>query len=185
MECPVCYEKRAHCKLVCGHEFCTSCVKKWYMKGADGGCPMCRRKVHYRRMPIKKWNAEAEEETKNTIFQETFDELLESIMQPIKYKICDPAADVPPTPGFVQRVSDDGNLLTLHRTNMSTHELADLEKTFRAIKDECSPDELDIILNETDEYYSDRRTHIYKRGKYSETSRYMYKFANMNRRRKY
>lgn len=183
MECPVCYENCANRKLVCGHEFCASCVKTWYMKG--GSCPMCRRKVHYRRMPIKKWNAEAEDEKKSVVFQESFDEILEVIMKPIKYEITEPGSEIPPTPGFIPSVSEDGKVLTLHRTNMHTYELEDLEKTFRAIKDECSPDELDIILNETDEYYSDRRTHIYKRGKYSETSRYMYKFANMNRRRKY
>lgn len=180
MECPVCYEKRANRKLVCGHEFCASCVKTWYMKG--GSCPMCRRKVHYRRMPIKKWNAEAEEEMKITMFQETFDELLETIMQPIKYKICTPGSNVPPTPGFIQKVSDEGDLLTLYRTNMHTHELEDLEKTFRSIKDLCSPDEIDFILNDTDDYYSDRHVNLDKRGNYAERG-HMYKFANTDKKR--
>jgi len=173
----VCYDNHANRKLVCGHEFCASCVKTWYMKG--GSCPMCRRNVHYRRMPIKKWNAEAEEEMKNTVFQETFDEILDVIMQPEKFTIQNPDTEIPPTPGFIPSVSDDGKVLTLHRTNMHTHELEDLEKTFRAIKDACSPDEIDFVLNETDEYYSDRRVHLSKRGGYSELYRRPYKFANL------
>jgi hypothetical protein len=139
---------------------------------------MCRRKVHYRRMPIKKWNAEAEEEMKTTIFQETFDELLEGIMQPETFMIRNPGTEIPPTPGFIPSVSDDGNVLTLYRKNMHTHELEDLEKTFRSIKNICSPDEIDYILNETDEYYSDRNVNLDKRGKYSENG-HTYKFANM------
>jgi hypothetical protein len=182
MECPVCYENSVNCTLVCGHKFCKSCVKTWYLKGSttESGCPMCRRKVHYRRMPIKKWNAEAEEEKKTVVFQESFDDMLEVIMKPLKYEIRD-SSEIPNTPGFTQSISEDGKVLTLHRVNMPTYELEDLEKTFRAIKDECSPDELDYVLNETEEYYSDRRTHLCKRGGYSEMC-YRYKHANRNRR---
>lgn len=172
MECPVCYENCANRKLVCGHEFCASCVKTWYMKG--GSCPMCRRKVHYRRMPIKKWNAEANDAKKASVFQESFDELLENMMQPLKYKIR--GSEIPDTPGFTQAVSEDGKVLTLHRINMPTYELEDIEKTFRAIKDECTPDEIDYILNETEDYYSDRRVHLKSRS-YSETNGHGYKHS--------
>lgn len=127
----MCYENCANRKLVCGHTFCFSCVKKWYMQGS-GTCPMCRKKVHYRRMPIKKWQLEAEESKKETVFQESFDDLVECIVE-------DP---------FFFRPMD---------------ELKDLQKTWRAIKDDCSPDELDFILKETGDYYSDRRVHLYKR----------------------
>jgi len=144
---------------------------------------MCRRNVHYRRMPIKKWNAEADEEMKNTVFQETFDELIETIMKPIKYQICHPGDVIPETPGFIQRVSDDGEYLTLHRTNIPTHELEDLEKTFRSIKNICSSDEIDYILNDTDEYYSDRHVNLDKRGNYAEKG-HTYKFANMKLNRR-
>jgi hypothetical protein len=38
--------------------------------------------------------------------------------------------------------------------------LDELQRTYRAIKDFCSVDDLDYILKETDEYYSDRHTHL-------------------------
>lgn len=141
MECPVCYERTTNCKLVCGHQFCKTCVKTWYMKGAESTCPMCRKKVHYRRMPVKKWKEEAEEEKKQQIFEESFDSLVELIMEPIE-------------------ISDD---IKLYRTDVNMSELCDLQTTFRAIKDFAEPDELDFILNETGDYYSDRRTHINNR----------------------
>lgn len=129
MECPVCYENKTNCKLVCGHEFCKSCVKTWYMKG--GSCPMCRKKVHYRRMPIKKWKQEADENKKSEIFQEAFDCALEDLME-LDF-------DVP------------------------IHQLEYIERTYRAIKDDANPDEIDFVLFETLDYYSDRRVHLNKR----------------------
>lgn len=167
MECPVCYENRANKKLVCGHEFCGDCVKTWYMRGS-GTCPMCRRNVHYRRMPVNQWRQEAEESKKETVFQESFDELLENIMEPI----------VVPVYGnedtllhdrewllkrYIPVKSQDGRKLTFHRKNVSVADFIDLEKTYRAIKDDCSPDDLDYVLNETDDYYSDRFVHLKNR----------------------
>jgi hypothetical protein len=131
-------------------------------------------------MPIEKWRKEADEDRKNTIFQETFDGLLEAIIQPIEYKIPTDDTVIPPTPGFIQKVSCDGSMLTLHREDIPMYELEDLEKTFRAIKDDCSPDELEFILNDTDEYYSDRHVNIDKRGNYAETG-HMYKYANLKK----
>lgn len=139
MECPVCYENNTNCKLVCGHEFCKSCVKTWYMKG--GSCPMCRRKVHYRRMPIKKWAQETQENKKNEVYQEAFEFMLEDLMEPLV-------------------INDQ---LTLYRKNIPTHELEYLERTYRAIKDEADPDEIDYVLMESFDYYSDRRVHLNKR----------------------
>jgi hypothetical protein len=83
--------------------------------------------------------------------------------KPIKYEITDQTMEIPHTPGFIQRISEDGRVLTLHRTNIRMYELEDLEKTFRAIKDDCSPEELDYVLNETDDFYSDRRAHLRNR----------------------
>lgn len=139
MECPVCYENKTNCKLVCGHEFCKSCVKTWYMKG--GSCPMCRKKVHYRRMPIKKWKQEAIENKKNEVYQEAFDFILEDFMEPL--------------------VIDEN--LTLYRKNIPTHELEYLERTYRAIKDVADPDEIEYVLLDSFDYYSDRRVHLRKR----------------------
>lgn len=139
MECPVCYENKTNCKLVCGHEFCKSCVKTWYTKG--GTCPMCRKKVHYRRMPIKKWAQEAEENKKEQVYQEAFEFVLEDLMEPIELF--------------------DG--IKLHLKGIPTYQLEYVECTYRAIKDEASVDELDYVLMESFDYYSDRRVHLNKR----------------------
>lgn len=171
-DCPVCYEKLANCKLVCGHRFCTSCVKTWYMKGSESSCPMCRKKIHYRRMPIKKWNNEAEKEKKQQIFQDCFDDLVNAMMAPLKFRINE--TDVPETPGFIQKI--EGDVLTLHRTNMPMEELEFLQKTFHAIEEDATIDELDYVLNETEEYYSDRRVHLRNRT-YSENG-HRYKIHN-------
>lgn len=168
----MCYDNTVNCKLVCGHRFCKSCVKAWYLKGTNSTCPMCRKKVHYRRMPIKKWKAEAEEEKKQQVFQECFDNMVEAIMEPLTFVI--EGHDVPKTPGFIQTVDKD--ILTLHRTNVPMDEISDLEKTFRAIKDDTTVDELDYVLNETDDYYSDRKVHLRNRT-YSENG-HMYKITN-------
>lgn len=173
MECPVCYERTTNCTLVCGHKFCKACVKTWYLKGAEASCPMCRKKVHYRRMPVKKWKAEAEEQKKQQVFEESFDILLEDMMEPLRFVMEIPGSVAPETPGFVQEI--EGENLTLYRTNVSVRELEELEKTYRAIKDEVDPDELDFILNDTGEYYSDRHVNLRNRT-YSENC-HMYKIA--------
>lgn len=162
-ECPVCYENVANCKLVCSHEFCKACVKKWYLKG--GTCPMCRKKVHYRRMPIKQWKLESEEEKKTTVFQDSFDELIEDMMSPLTFDIVNPESRrwEPEVPRDRYIPVIDGNVLRIHRKSVPTHELEDLEKTFRALKNDTSVDELDYILNETMDYFSDRRVHLNKR----------------------
>lgn len=163
-ECHVCYEHTANCKLVCGHAFCKACVKTWYTKG--GTCPMCRKKVHYRRMPIKKWKIEAEEQKKNDIFQESFNELLEDMMQPLTFNIMNPEADWEPEiprDRYIPVIDAEESVLKVHRKNVPLDELVDLEKTFRALKNDATPDEIDYILNDTSDYYSDRRTHLNQR----------------------
>lgn len=135
MECPVCYEHASNCTLVCGHKFCKSCVKTWYTKGnGSAGCPMCRRRVHYRRMPVKKWALEAEETRKEQVYQDAFDSVINEIVSPTSEFIVSP-----------------------------THQLEDIERTYRALKDVATADEIDFILFETADYYSDRRVNLYKR----------------------
>lgn len=142
----MCYENATNCTLVCGHSFCKSCVKTWYTKGnGSAGCPMCRRKVHYRRMPIKKWAKEADEAKKEEIYQEAFESTLEDLMLPITIEI------------------DGTKIIEIPRTNVPVEQLEYIERTFRAIKDECTPDEIDFLLFETLDYFSDRRTHLNKR----------------------
>lgn len=149
MECPVCYENSTNCTLVCGHSFCKSCVKTWYTKG--GSCPMCRKKVHYRRMPIKKWQKEIEENKKEQVFQDAFDFTLEDLMEPIELW--------------------DG--VFIYRKGIPMHQLEYLERTYRAIKDFAEVDEIDYILFDTFDYYSDRRVHLNKRT-YNENSGHWY-----------
>ena len=172
-ECAVCYEKTANCKLVCGHKFCKACVKTWYLKGSESSCPMCRKRIHYRRMPINKWKNEAEENKKQQVFEESFDNLIEAIMEPLVFQATETIPEIE-TPGFIQRF--DGRILTLHRTNMPMYDLADLQSTFRAIKDDVNVDEIDYVLNDTDAYYSDRHINLRKRT-YSENG-HMYKIQN-------
>ena len=51
MECSVCYENTSTCKLVCGHSFCMSCIKEWYLKSEeDPTCPMCRQRLYFKGM---------------------------------------------------------------------------------------------------------------------------------------
>jgi hypothetical protein len=165
MECPVCYENSVNCTLVCGHKFCKSCVKTWYLKGNESGCPMCRRKVHYRRMPIKKWRAEADEAKKETVFEECFDEILEAVMEPMVFEIKREHVEnwklTVPEHRFTPVVN--GNVVTLHRKNVNTAELGDLQRTFRAIRDEASADEIEYVLVDSYDYYSDRRVHLNNR----------------------
>jgi len=103
----------------------------------NGTCPMCRKNLHYKRMPIRKWAMEADETRKDQIFQKCFDDVLEVVM-------------------------DD---------YWAMDELADIEKTYRALKfADCTAEEIDYVLNDTDDYYSDRDVHLMKRGNYSENS---------------
>lgn len=161
----MCYEKRANKKLVCGHEFCGDCVKTWYMRGT-ATCPMCRQNLHYRRMPVNKWREEADENKKKTVFQESFDELLEDIMTPITVT-AKRNENIPYDDWFLMRftpvTSPDGKSITFHRKNVSVSDFADLEKTYKAIKDDCSIEELEYILRDTDDYYSDRFVHLRNR----------------------
>lgn len=109
------------------------------MKG--GTCPMCRKNVHYRRMPISKWRKEAEETKKEQVFQDAFESTLEDLIAPIE--ICE---------GVV-----------IQRNNVPVHQLEYIERTYRAIKDDATADDIDYVLFETLDYYSDRRTHLNKR----------------------
>lgn len=182
-ECPVCYENSVNCTLVCGHKFCKSCVKTWYLKGSEGGCPMCRRKVHYRRMPTRKWREEAFENQRDEIYQESFDNLIDDLLTPMQFKIGDKVDE-----SWKTHVSPDryipvvnGDILTIYRKNVRLDEVADLEKTYRAIKDVVLDiEELDYVLNESYEYYSDRRVHLDKRGGYNELSGHWYPHQKHN-----
>lgn len=79
MACPVCMEDscKAMRTLVCGHCFCNTCVKQWYMKG-NTTCPMCRQNMHFRGMSRVRdaWDEERLEQQ----YQDVFNEALENIL---------------------------------------------------------------------------------------------------------
>lgn len=163
-ECPVCYERNASKKLICGHEFCAACVKRWYTEGTSPTCPMCRRRIHYRRMPVKKWAQEEYEKKKARVFEESFEELLSEIMEPLVIDDFDDTRfPIFSNDTFDPEIEEVTGALILHRRNVSTSELRDLEVTFDAIKHDATPDEIDYVLNETGDYYSNRHTHLRNR----------------------
>ena len=96
-------------------------------------------------MPIKKWNLEAEETKKEQVYQDAFDSTLEDLMAPISIELF------------------DGETVEIFRKSVPTHQLEYIERTYRAIKDDCTPDDIDYVLFDTLDYYSDRRTHLNKR----------------------
>jgi hypothetical protein len=81
-ECPVCYCAQATCKLTCGHQFCHSCVKEWYVKCTDTAtCPMCRKNLHFKglRQKAEKWNDEHREQLIQRVFDEMVGDVLEEV----------------------------------------------------------------------------------------------------------
>jgi hypothetical protein len=75
----VCFEDCVCTKLVCGHGVCKSCIKKWYMKGCNDGCPMCRKPIYYRgcRADRQKWVEEKQEER----YSESFGALIDGVAE--------------------------------------------------------------------------------------------------------
>lgn len=80
MECSVCYTENPKCKLVCGHSFCMSCIKEWYLKCDDEAtCPMCRRSIYFKgmRKMCDKWEEEKHEKKLQETFENCFNEILD------------------------------------------------------------------------------------------------------------
>lgn len=74
MECPVCLETCSqNKKLRCGHLFCTSCTKEWYLKTECPTCPLCREKMMFKGMMKYKRNVEEDDD----IFQDIFEEFMD------------------------------------------------------------------------------------------------------------
>ena len=139
MECAVCYDECSQaCKLVCGHVFCSKCVKEWYHKGTGTGCPMCRRPMYFKgfHKAREAWDEEAWEGRCDEVFGETFDAVLTEAIEMAEY--------------FPRRFRREILSETLT-------DLREMEKTFRFLKSEgYYADEIDFVLNETANYYSDR-----------------------------
>lgn len=80
MECSVCYTEKPNCKLVCGHSFCHSCVKEWYLKNEnEATCPMCRARLYFKGMykMCKIWDEEKHQKQLEEIYGNCFDELFD------------------------------------------------------------------------------------------------------------
>ena len=146
MECAVCYEECGSqaCKLVCGHVFCNGCVKEWYRKGTGtSGCPMCRRPMYFKGFHKARdaWDEEAYDTRCTEILAETMETCIQEAFEMADY-----------FPRKFRREILAGTL----------HDLREMEKTFRFLKSEClTPDDIDYVLNETDDYYSDRHIDHY------------------------
>lgn len=139
MECAVCYEECSRaCKLVCGHVFCTGCVKEWYRKGTGAGCPMCRRPMYFKGFHKARdaWDEEAYETRCTEILAETMEARIIDSFEMADY--------------FPRKFRKEILAEALN-------DLREVEKTFRFLKSEgLWVDDIDYVLNETDDYYSDR-----------------------------
>jgi len=137
MECAVCYEDNARCKLVCKHTFCHGCIKAWCQKGSGVGCPMCRRAVYFKGFHKKQeeWAEEAWENKTAELFGKAIDELVETT---IEHK-----EEMPEFSRYF-----DGVL---------RRDLKNVDRTMRFLKSENVHEESieDILYYE--EYYSDRK----------------------------
>lgn len=84
MECAVCYEtcnKPKH--LNCGHDFCTSCIKEWFLRSEERGCPMCRRPINFRGLLSSGWLQEREEtqESDESFFTDMFEDCIDFFIE--------------------------------------------------------------------------------------------------------
>jgi len=84
MECSVCYDDiKNTCKLICGHSFCMSCIKKWYLKSEDQPtCPMCRKRLYFKGMhkQEEKWENERRETEIKQVFENGFNMIIEAVL---------------------------------------------------------------------------------------------------------
>ena len=136
MECSVCYETGPCRKLCCGHEFCSGCIKSWYLKGTGTGCPMCRRPIYFKgfHKMEDQWNEDAWE----TRCSEAFEQSIEDVVQNLREML-------------IQWPKEFHAFFT--RSAMK--ELKKNERMFSSLK-ECGFDseEINYLLNETDMYFT-------------------------------
>ena len=81
-ECPICYESKVNCHLICGHLFCKRCITLWYCKNASIGlCPLCRKQIIFKGIcNFKKYIVLHK---KCNIIQNVFEKYLELILNKI------------------------------------------------------------------------------------------------------
>ena len=81
MECAVCFTNNSNCKLICGHSFCSQCVKDWYQKGSEQTCPFCRRNLYFKGMykVIPQWEEERYYEQRDEAFADACEQVFEAM----------------------------------------------------------------------------------------------------------
>jgi hypothetical protein len=137
-ECSVCYgEDGVFQKLSCGHDFCSGCIKTWYLKGTGTGCPMCRAPIYFKGFHKLRdqWDEDAWENKCEEVFGNALDERFAEAQEfaesfPAKWR------------GRIMRdVLED---------------FIDIEKTYRFLKNEgVDPEVIEEVFYYED-YYSDR-----------------------------
>ena len=74
MECPVCLDTCSITKkLRCGHSFCKSCTKEWYLKTECPTCPLCREKMIFDGM----LNYKSKHVDDDDVFQNIFNQFMD------------------------------------------------------------------------------------------------------------
>lgn len=138
MECSVCYsECGPFQKLCCGHDFCTGCIKTWYLKGTGTGCPMCRRPIYFKGFAKVRdqWDEEAWETRCAEVLSQALDATIENSIEMAEH-----------FPEFQDEIMDDVII-----------DMVEIEKTFRFLKAEgIASEDIEYVLTETSDYYSDR-----------------------------
>lgn len=135
MECSVCYETGPCRKLCCGHEFCSGCIKSWYLKGTGTGCPMCRRPIYFKgfHKVEDQWNEDAWEMRCSDAFEHSIEDTLQTL--------CENLVQWPPE-------------FHAFFTRYAMKDLRKNERMFSALKENgFDSEEIDYLLNETDVYF--------------------------------
>jgi len=143
-ECSVCYgDEGVFQKLSCGHDFCSGCIKTWYLKGTGAGCPMCRAPIYFKgfHKVREQWDEDAWDHKCNEVFGTALDECFAEAQDfaeslPAKWR------------GRIMRdVLED---------------FIDIEKTYRFLMNEgVGPDDMEEVFYWGD-YYSDRHMNKYR-----------------------
>jgi hypothetical protein len=142
-ECSVCYgEEGVFQKLSCGHDFCSGCIKTWYLKGTGTGCPMCRAPIYFKgfHKVRDQWDEDAHETKCEEVFGDALDERFAEAQEfadsfPAKWRS-----------RIFRELLDD---------------FIEIEKTYRFLKNEGVDHEVMGDVFYWGDYYSDRHMNKY------------------------
>lgn len=184
-ECSVCYgESGPFVKLCCSHEFCSGCIKSWYLKGTGTGCPMCRRPMYFRgfHKMQKQWDEDSWELRCADVLGEAIDERFTEFMECLE-EDCEAIANENTTvdaawlaldllemevePKVLFKFMNEIDSFRSRRQVISTYrsyvmkelktEMIRLERTYNFLKsEEVSSETIEEVLIYSNDYYSDR-----------------------------